>query len=275
MHLLWRGTPIQNPYLAGLAKRLIDPGSISHRSKLVTRLAEQQEIRTKKKQGSIFSQKPFLACIGCNTGWMKNFEDEMLKFAPPIFTGEQPVDLTQYQIRVFVGWMSLITVLAQYTKPMREGLVITREEREHLMRNLKPPDDWSIFAASQNIDPYVTGSWFMQYRTHTKGLHHFSVPNPGAPHGWNTQISSFGMGRVFAQTFVTRSSRIVSDYRLAMKAKDLIQIWPLPAGFWPFTKGTAHFPTKLVLDQDTAEFVADGFMRRLEALYTETRALPG
>ena len=39
----------------------------------------------KQRQGSVFSQAPYVVCGDCNNGWMNCFEDEMVKFAKPIF----------------------------------------------------------------------------------------------------------------------------------------------------------------------------------------------
>ncbi len=48
---------------------LLAPGT-AHWVKAERRDATEVKI----KQGSIFSQKPYLACVCCNTGWMKSFE---------------------------------------------------------------------------------------------------------------------------------------------------------------------------------------------------------
>jgi hypothetical protein len=83
-----------------------------------------------RKQGSVFSQKPYLTCGACNNGWMNRFEDEMVKFSKPIFLGQQ-ANLTEYQTRVLVGWLTLITILAQYPqrRHLINGLPVSDEEK--------------------------------------------------------------------------------------------------------------------------------------------------
>src|SRR4051794_16517547 len=50
-------------------------------------------VRRILRLGSLFSQKPYLACIHCNTGWMQKVEDQMLKFSKPIFISHDPITL--------------------------------------------------------------------------------------------------------------------------------------------------------------------------------------
>jgi hypothetical protein len=57
-------------------------------------------INRKYRLGSMFSQKPYLACAPCNTGWMQKVEDEMVKFSKPLFLSYDPFIFTQ------CGWLS-------------------------------------------------------------------------------------------------------------------------------------------------------------------------
>lgn len=227
----------------------------------------------------MFSQKPQVACVNCNTRWMKAFEDEMLKFAIPIFTGERPIILDQYQIRVFAVWLSLITILSQYTDNHRESVVTTQEERDYLMRHRKPPDHWSIFAASQDVFD-ANESWKIRYKAHIFNLRLMSDSERPAYRPLdriapNSQIATFGMGKIFVQTFVCPPGPIVMDYRVAAKAAGLIPIWPMPLRLWPFTKGQAKLPTKLVLNNESAEIVSEAFRRRTDVLYQAGTGLTG
>jgi hypothetical protein len=246
-------------------KRLLDPDGTGH----VIINATNNTHET--KQGSIYSQKPYLACVGCNTGWMHKFEDEMLKFAVPIFTGERPVTLSEYQIRVFAVWVSLIAVLAQYcVKKDRSYVTITPDDRTFLKRHRMPPAHWSIFAISQDTHlATADGGWRTKYGLHTAALSQVQ-PWRGEwepKRSKNTQVASFGMGKVFVQTFVCPIPGLVRDYRIAAKAKGMKPIWPMPSGFWPFTKGTAKFPTKFVLDDESAQAMHSSFPSRLSTMY--------
>jgi hypothetical protein len=91
----------------------------------------------------------------------------------------------------------------------------------------------------------------------------------------NTQISSFGIGNIFLQVFSSPNLRLVEDFRIAAKSRGLSQLWPLPNAFWPFTKGATKFPTKLVLDDDAADIIANAFSGRIDALMGRPLHLAG
>ena len=102
-----------------------------------TRLTDNTKNNRKKAEvwpGSIFTQKPYLCCIPCNTGWMQRFEDEMLKFSTPIFQSSKPVTLDRRQLRVFVVWLSIIIILAEYIDTSKGSISISLEDRKYLSR---------------------------------------------------------------------------------------------------------------------------------------------
>jgi hypothetical protein len=216
------------------------------------------------RQGNIFSQKPYLACEKCNNGWMKKFEDEMVKFSKPIFTKLEPTSLNYGQLRIFSVWISLITILAEYSDKTRKSVCISSHDRNHLMKYFMPPDNWSIFFCSLDGD-----KWSAMYRHHSLWVHQFEnfadfsatfmIERPK-----NAQISSFGFGKIFVQVFSCPNLRLVTDFRIAAKAKRFVQLWPPPLRVWPFAKGTTKFPTKLVLDDNEADVLSDAFNERLK-----------
>lgn len=220
-------------------------------------------IRSNVKQGSMFSQKPYLCCVACNTGWMRRFEDEMTKFAKPIFTSLETVTtLDETQTRVFGVWISLITVLAQFTDH-KEGVSISKEDRAFIKRYLRPPDNWTIIASSSK-----SKTWYAKYRNYSLGIGDFASPAEqlasiasGRPN--NTQISTFGMGKLVVQVFSCPNERYVQDYRAALKKSGMIQIWPVRRRFWPFPKRPPQFPTNAVLDDEQATIFAEAFNDRL------------
>ena len=224
-------------------------------------------IEVTEKRGRPFSIRPRLAFGTCNSGWMNRFEDEMKKFAKPIFTGEAPVHLTEHQTRVLVGWITLITILAEYINhKIKDGHPITREELLHFKKYRYPPDNWTIVVSS--LDAL---DWRQKYRHHY--LHiaaaNYEQPLPFAFHNSerpNTQISSFGIGKLFVQIFSCPVERFVGDFRIATKSAKLVQLWPLPIQFWPFSKRFAKFPTKRVLDSDAADELASSFHDRLRLM---------
>ena len=217
----------------------------------------------KMKQGSVFSLKPFVACETCNTGWMAKFEDEMVKFSKPIFTSNDPLRLNDRQVQILSVWLSLIVILAEYIKLPGSSIAISAGDRNFIRSHLTPPENWSIFYASLN-----STEWRQKYKRHVLSLNEapFGVLSPILFTDDNTQISSLGMGKIFVQVFTCPVDRIVTDYRIAARARGLSQLWPITGGFWPFTKGSAKFPTKLVLDDDEAEIVADAFHERMRIM---------
>jgi hypothetical protein len=196
---------------------------------------------------------------------MKAFEDEMNKFAKPLFTSYGAVKLNHTQLRIFAIWTSLVTILSEYIDKSTLSITISKDEREYLKKYRKPPEHWSIFAVSSSGT-----KWKARYRHNTSFIgdfenlieYHAAIREKRRP---NTQISSFGMGKLFVQVFTCHNLRLVHGFRLSTKTAGLIQIWPLP-GFWPFTKGSAKFPTKLVLKDDEADEIADAYNERIKIL---------
>lgn len=121
------------------------------------------------KQGSIFTQKPHLACIDCNTGWMRQFEDDMCFFAKPIFTSRGSVTLNMDQRRALAGWVALIAILAEYIDKSKASLTISEADKTHLKKNREPPRAWSIVAISSN-----SRKWFARYRHVTTFIGNFT-----------------------------------------------------------------------------------------------------
>jgi hypothetical protein len=219
------------------------------------------------RQGSIFSIKPYLCCEACNTGWMHNFEDEMTRFAQPMFSGPNPILINAHQRRVISVWISVITVLAEYVDRAGSN-AISQAEKDIIRERFMPPDNWTIVASTLNGT-----EWFAKYKRHFMWLEDFaSMVEYGAAMGdrsrpKNTQISSFGLGHLFIQVFSCLNERFIIDYRIAAKARGLVQLWPpatplLP--FWPFAKRLTKFPTKLILDDNEADVIASAFYERIQ-----------
>ena len=210
-------------------ERLLSPGA--HRSeelKTPSHISPTHSnivVERRTTQGSLFLQKPYLACVPCNTGWMKRFEDEMVKFAKPMFTASASLSLNRYQLRIMVGWISLITILGEYIGHSQGSIGISERERKHFKQYLQPPDNWSIFVAS--LDGEI---WSARYRHHAFMITEFAdlteqFSRFGEQRSVNTQISSLCMGRTFrylvhkisASSQITecgrRDRRVLRSYR--------------------------------------------------------------
>jgi hypothetical protein len=241
-----------------------------NREVLIERPTHHRRAGTERelRQGSIFNQKPHLACIGCNTGWMKDFEDKVASFGKPLFAGGNATVLCEDQVRSLAGWITLVAILAQYIDESRIDIVSTRSDLDCIWKQKVPPDHWSIFAASQNGNV-----WNARYRSRSTNVADYAsvqqfMDTVKAGVDANTQLSSFGIGSLFIQVFICPFPRFVDDYRTVTNEAGLNQIWPLPTGrLWPYHKqGTAQFPTKLVLGDQTAQALADTYYERLNRL---------
>jgi hypothetical protein len=153
--------------------------------------------------------------------------------------------------------------LAEYINWSTRNIIITKEERTFIKKYYRPPDNWSIFYASLN-GPDWTQKYVKDYlELH---IHSGSFESPILLTPPNTQITSFGMGKLFVQIFTCPVERAVTDYRIAAKSKGLSQLWPIRSGFYPFTKGSAKFPAKCVFNDEEANVVAHAFFERTKGL---------
>jgi hypothetical protein len=246
--------------------KLLSPG-IQHEELIETPPPLSRPITYKLRQGSIFTKKPYLACVSCNTGWMKDFEDLVSKFST-LFSSFDPVTLQRIQTEALAGWITLIAILAEYIDQSGGHLTATVANLECIRLNRHPPAHWSIFAAS--LDARIWAARYRHHGTHIgqyESVDEFEASAKVRPKP-NTQTSSFGIGRIFFQVFSSPDQRFVMDYRVAAKSAGLAQIWPLPpASLWPYAKeGMAKFPTKLMLTDETAEELANAYPERIKRL---------
>ena len=220
----------------------------------------------KDRQGSIFSQKPYLACVDCNTGWMEKFEGAMGEFAKPIFTSFSEVTLARQQLEIVAGWTALIVVLAEFLDPDRK-VVVPASDREFLMNNLKPPDTWTIVGATVN-----DAEWAAKYHHRATQIVQFASKDEMRAsirerRNSNTLITTFGMGHLLLQTFVCPCQRFIADFRSIAKGIGLSQLWPIgPVGPWAIPRDVVRFPSKLVLNGTDADYIADAYAARIEGM---------
>lgn len=173
----------------------------------VTFAEPDRPMHSKLRSGSIFSQRPYLCCAGCS-------------FAKLFFVTHERVVLSRRQRRVFAVWVSLITVLAEFIVSGRNAISV--EDRNFIKTRLMPPRHWCIMSCSLNAD-----EWKAKYRNRTSFIgqftsraEYFAAVDLGITP--NTQLSSFGMGNLFAQVFSCPNERLVSEFEVAAKASGLI-----------------------------------------------------
>lgn len=202
--------------------QLIQPGAhtleeVSHEGD------DPSAYRSRTLQGSIFRQRPKLCCAKCNGGWMARFENEMVKFAKPLFTSwETRAVLNPHQQRVLAVWITLICVLAEFIDH-RNRITTPEAERKFIKARRVPPDTWAIVACSSNSE-----LWRAKYRHIPLDLRDFSSIHEyfgemASRRVNNTQITTLGMGRLYVQVFRCLNLALLSDYMRNAKASDFVQ----------------------------------------------------
>ena len=198
---------------------------------------------------------------------MKKFEDEMLKFAKPIFNSSTEVIANSRQKRIMSVWFSLIVILAEYAHTVGDNIAISYDDRAFIKRHLSLPNEtWCIVACSLKGN-----KWKQRYRHHPSFMGQFrsraeynAAVAQGMPN--NTQITSCGMGDIFIQAFSCPDPRYVEEFKISAKETGLIQLWPIPFRLWPFKERPTQFPTNLVINDDDADALADAFHNRLKEM---------
>src|SRR5262249_27441361 len=121
----------------GLSKTHIWPdwlerllGSGTHRTEEFD--ANDQDRKSKLRQGGLFTQKPYLTCESCNTGWMAKIEGVITSFARPIFASfEHLTILNARKQRALATWIALVTILAEYIDHKRGNICVPKADREY------------------------------------------------------------------------------------------------------------------------------------------------
>jgi hypothetical protein len=196
---------------------------------------------------------------------MADFEDEMAKFAPPLFSASgTALRLTISQQRVLAGWIALIAILAEQIDKTKSSLMIPSRDISYLMKHRAPPPDWSIVCAGLSGE-----KWRARYRHKTTFIGQFT----NLAEYWatvrrgvdgNTQLSSFGVGKIFFQVFTCPDPRFIADFRRCAEDAKLSQVWPIRASI--FAHRTLKFPMDLVLTDEMADIIADAYMERIKEL---------
>jgi hypothetical protein len=222
--------------------------------------------QTRVRQGGMFSQKPYLACEKCNTGWMNDFEKPVIIFAKSLFASHDAIKLTRKQVRSLCSWLSLIAILAEYNVK-REKSSIPKIDRQYIREHLEPPGEWSIFARSQDnpaLLPFhaTIRKWYdPNLRTHE----HAAAVVEGRDN-LDTQLSIFGLGAVAFQLFTSSHMRLVTDFRIYARHRGFIQLWPLPSILNPFSN-RFEFPTRALLEVNEIGQLHNAYSARFEMLF--------
>ena len=186
---------------------------------------EVKDLRSLKKQGNIFSQKPKLACVQCNNGWMNWFEDEISHLIRPALTGAAAVSLSRSQTQILAGWVCLITILIEFIQGHDRGIL--EKDRLYLRKHRCPTSNWSIFVAG------ITGPiWSRAYLHYPfrfyKADNAIELFTEARFIGsCNTQITSLGMGKLFFHIFSSPSLSWLQEFDLdaSCRIQERCSVW--------------------------------------------------
>lgn len=209
----------------------------------------------------IFSQTPRLACIPCNSGWMKQFEDDLIPIAESLITANPPVRFGACDFLKIARWLTLIVILSELSS--KRTVCISEDDRKFIKYSKNPPNHWTIsIAVVNNI------SWSRQRVYHPSII--FDEANlADAVPKFNTQVTSLGIGQLYAQIFTSPVSSVVEDYRISVGTLGLTQIWPIPASVAISADGGLPWPIGPVLSGEQAQHISDAFHLALIRAYQE------
>jgi len=193
---------------------------------------------------------------------MNDFESRVIPFIKPILWGQFGVQISSAQTTALAAWLSLITVLHEYSI---DDVCISPQERAYLKRKGTPPENWVIFIAGAYGPQWERASIHCAFNTFTYSSNLDLTAGLSGTRN-NSQCTSFGMGKLFAHIFSTPNWKILRDFEVADRSRGLTQIWPAPRVIWPFAHGRTKLPPKLTLSDSEAFIVADSFTNRANAL---------
>jgi hypothetical protein len=90
------------------------------------------------KQGGLFTQKPHLLCEGCNHSLGK-IEDDLVKFAKPLFTTLDNTYIDARQIRLLCAWIAVIAILSEHLSLGERTVTIQPDDLIYIKYKLAPP----------------------------------------------------------------------------------------------------------------------------------------
>jgi hypothetical protein len=193
---------------------------------------------------------------------MKKFEDDVLLFIKPILLGKESVLLTRDQVGTLAGWIGLIAVLAEYVSGA-EDISVSAAELRYFYKHKKLPDNWCVFVCGLNGQ-----KWTQHYRNFVMVTSRAKTPieigrgdlvfEPA-----NSQISSFGMGKLFFHTFSSPKYDFLSDFEVTCRKRGMTQIWPLQRYFWFFPRKFTKVPSELTISDQEADDISESFHKTL------------
>ena len=214
------------------------------------------------KQGNLFSQKPKLACVDCNTTWMERFEQDVLVFLKAALIANAPPVINRKQMTTLAGWLGLITILAEYVSGGE--VTISALDRAHLKRNRLPPSNWRIYIGAHGSQDWMRG--YAHYPWSNQGTLpvHEQMATSAFMFPCDCQVSMFGIGRLVVRVWSASVEDHRPDFERDCRAFGMQRLWPLPTRFGMFPLKSLSLPPGRELSEEQINSLADGFNLRLE-----------
>jgi hypothetical protein len=144
---------------------------------------------TKKQPGHSGTRKVRAVCEQCNTTWMSNQIEGLVKpILVPMMTST-PMNIDIEKQRILSLWATKIAMVGDYIDSNHS--VVFQKDRTYVMNNLTLPPGWHVWVASYNGKIYRELSLFQ----HQGSLELPTVDNSApAPH--NLELTTIGIGNL-------------------------------------------------------------------------------
>lgn len=215
------GSPLTEEHVYGKwLRREIPKNEPNHKRLRVIQHTSRADFKVKTQGGDGRTLKLKIACKTCNTGWMKDFQDEAIGVIKPMALGKSLVLDGPKQL-IIANWATMVTMTAEYAD--RSTVSISQAERTFFYKNKFPPDTFRVW-----IGRLPVGLW-KPARVHIPmSILEQDKPSDGALSNLNTQESTHVIGELFIHVLSSPFTDIVKDWTLPSPVSSaLIEIWPL------------------------------------------------
>jgi hypothetical protein len=137
-------------------------------------------------EGNLGNKKLLMVCHSCNTGWMKNLQDELIPILTPLIRGDWDKFDEAAAARIAVWTAMTASVVAM---SHRGTLGVTTSDRRHIFKTKSVPPNWCIWLGR------ASGFEDIAHSNRTGLLAH---PSEGFIHGRepNTAVTTLVLGQL-------------------------------------------------------------------------------
>ena len=213
------------------------------------------------KQGGVFSQKPKLACVTCNTGWMNKVEQDVIAFLRPVIASRSEFKLNDQTAQSIATWIGLITILSEFIAS--KDVAISAAERRFVYRYKRLPADWLIFIGSHNSKSFTSNYTHYAWWDNFIDKNHL-IPLVRYKEGRQSQTSTFGIGPLVIRVLSGPTAIATNDFIADCVGHGMRQLWPFKRLVWPFPYKHPTLAAAPLLSDDAIWEVAEGFTLRFQ-----------